>query len=155
MAAATPIAGVSSGITPYLGFKDAPAAIDFYTKAFAAKERFRLTEPSGKICHAEIAIGDAVLMLADEYPDWGHLSAQTLGGCPIALHLYVADVDAFIERAVKAGATALRPIEDTFFGDRSGQIADPFGYKWMIATRKEQVTPDEMQRRWTAMFGTA
>jgi PhnB protein len=142
-------------ITPYMGFKDAPGAIAFYVRAFGAKELYRLTEPSGKIGHAEIAIGTATLMLADEYPDFGALSAQTLGGCPIALHLYVADVDAFVERALKAGATLLRPIEDFFYGDRGGQIADPFGYKWMISTRKENVTPEEMQRRWSATFGAS
>jgi PhnB protein len=141
-----------SQISPYMGFKDASRAIAFYVKAFAAKELYRLTEPSGRIGHAELAIGNATLMLSDEYPDFGAVSAQTLGGSPIALQIYVADADAFVERAVKAGATMLRPVKDEFYGDRAGQIADPFGYKWMVATRKERITPQEMQRRWSAMM---
>jgi PhnB protein len=137
------------GLTPYLACKDTSAAIAFYTKAFGAKESFRLTDPAGKIGHAELMLGDALLMLSDEAPDFGHMSAQTLGGSPILLHLYVADVDAFMATAVKAGATLLRPLTDEFYGDRTGQIADPFGYKWMIATRKKQISPEEMQRLWT------
>ena len=124
-------AAKSTQLTPYLGFKDAARAIEFYVKAFGAKEQFRLAEPSGRIGHAEIKIGEAALMMSDEYPDFGALSAQTLGGCPITLHLYVDDVDAFVDRAVKAGATLLRPVKDEFYGDRAGQLADPFGYKWM------------------------
>jgi PhnB protein len=138
-----------STLTPYLSLKDTSAAIAFYKKAFGAKESFRLTAPSGKIGHAEIAIGDALMMLSDEAPDFGHMSAQTLGGSPILLHLYVADVDAFVATAIKGGATLLRPVKDEFYGDRTGQIADPFGYKWMIATRKKQLSPDEMQRLWS------
>ncbi len=139
-------------LTPYIGFKDAARAIEFYVTAFRAEEQFRLVEPSGRIGHAEIKIGEAQLMLSDEYPDFGALSAQTLGGCPITLHLYVDDVDAFVDRAVKAGATLLRPVKDEFYGDRAGQIADPFGYKWMIATQKESVSPKEMQKRWSTML---
>ena len=146
------MAAKTTQLTPYLGYKDASRAIEFYVKAFAAKELFRLAEPSGKIGHAEIRIGDAQLMMSDEYPDFGALSAQTLGGCPITLHLYVDDVDAFVDRAVKAGATLLRPVKDEFYGDRAGQIADPFGYKWMIATQKEDVTPQQMQDRWSKML---
>ena len=155
MPAVNPSPANLTRITPYLCFKDAPRAIAFYARAFAAKELFRLTEPSGRVGHAEIAIGDALLMVSGEYPDFGALSAQSLGGSPIALHLYVADVDAFVDHAVKAGATVLRPVKDEFYGDRTGQIADPFGYKWMIATRKEPLSPDEMQRRWSAMFAEA
>lgn len=139
----------STALTPYLSLKDTSAAIAFYEKAFGAKESFRLTAPTGKIGHAEIMLGDALLMLSDEAPDFGHMSAQTFGGSPILLHLYVADVDAFVATAVKAGATLLRPVENEFYGDRTGQIADPFGYKWMIATRKKKVSPDEMQRLWS------
>jgi PhnB protein len=141
-------------ISPYMGFKDASRAIEFYVKAFGATERYRLTEPSGRIGHAEIAIGEAVLMMSDEYPDFGAISAQTLGGCPIALHIFVADADAFVARAVGAGATVLRSVKDEFYGDRSGQIADPFGYKWMISTRKETISPQEMQKRWSAMMAS-
>jgi len=142
-------------LTPYLACKDTAAAIAFYTKAFGAKESFRLTDPAGKIGHAELMLGDALLMLSDEAPDFGHMSAQTLGGSPILLHLYVADVDTFIATAVKAGATLLRDVKDEFYGDRSGQIADPFGYKWMIATRKKQISPAEMQRLWTEALAGA
>ena len=138
-----------STLTPYLSLKDTSAAIAFYKKAFGAKESFRLTAPSGKIGHAELKIGEALLMLSDESPDFGHMSAQTLGGSPILLHLYVADVDSFVATALKAGAMLLRPVTDEFYGDRAGQIADPFGYKWMIATRKKQVSPAEMQRLWS------
>jgi PhnB protein len=143
---------VPEQISPYVGFKDASRAIDFYVKAFGAVESFRLAEPSGRIGHAEIRIGNAILMLSDEYPDFGAVSAQTLGGCPIALHIFVPDVDAFVARAVTAGATVLRAVKDEFYGDRSGQIADPFGYKWMVSTRKEAVSPEEMQKRWSAML---
>jgi PhnB protein len=138
-----------STLTPYLSLKDTAAAIAFYKKAFGAEESFRLTDPAGKIGHAEISVGGAVLMLADEAPAWGHISAHTLGGSPVLLHLYVADVDAFAATALKGGATLLRAITDEFYGDRTCQIADPFGYKWMIATRKKQVSPEEMQRLWT------
>lgn len=140
-------------ITPYLCVRDATGAIAFYAKAFGAKEQFRLAEPSGKIGHAELKIGGANVMLSDEYPDFGAASPQTVGGCPVTLHLYVTDVDAFVDRAVKAGATLLRPVKDEFYGDRTGQIADPYGYKWMIATQKETVSPQEMQKRWTKMLG--
>jgi PhnB protein len=139
-------------LTPYLGYKDTGAAIAFYEKAFGAKEQFRLAEPSGKVGHAEIKIGEATLMMSDEYPDFGALSAQTIGGSPVVLHLSVEDVDAFVDRAVKAGATVLRPVKDEFFGERMGQIADPFGYKWMVSTPKEKVSPQEMQKRWSKML---
>jgi PhnB protein len=142
-------------LTPYLACKDSAAAIAFYTKAFGAKESFRLTDPAGKIGHAEITLGETVIMLSDENPAFGHISAQTLGGCPVLLHLYVADVDAFVKDAVKGGATLLRPVENEFDGDRTGQIADPFGFKWMIATRTKQVSPGEMQRLWTEALSGA
>jgi PhnB protein len=142
-------------LTPYLACKDTSAAIAFYTKAFGAKESFRLTDPAGKIGHAEILLGDALLMLSDEAPDFGHMSAQALGGSPILLHLYVANVDAFVATAVQGGATLLRPVTDEFYGDRAGQIADPFGYKWMIATRKKKIAPEEMQRLWAEALAGA
>ena len=149
MATKVPVQPAQVKVTPYMSFKDASAAIAFYVKAFGAKESYRLTEPSGRIGHAEIMIGEAQLLLSDEYPDWGAISAQTLGGTPIVLHLYVADVDGFVATAIKSGATSLRPVTDDFYGDRAGQIADPFGYKWLIATRKQQVSPSEMQRLWS------
>jgi PhnB protein len=153
MAAKTP--PQSTILTPYLSLKDSAAAIAFYTKAFGATESFRLTAPSGKIGHAEIRIGTALLMLSDEAPDFGHMSAQTLGGSPILLHLYVADVDGFVAAALAAGATLLRPVTDEFYGDRTAQIADPFGYKWMIATRKKEVSPETMQRLWSEALAGA
>jgi PhnB protein len=140
--------------TPYLAIRGAAAAIEFYKNVFGAREAFRLIGPDGRIGHAEIAIGDSHIMLADEAPDFGHLSPHTVGGCPIKLHLYVEDADATVDRAVKAGATLLRPLTDEFYGDRAGMIADPFGYSWFIATRKEEVSPQEMQRRWSAVFET-
>jgi PhnB protein len=155
MATKIPVQPTPVKVTPYMSFKDASAAIAFYAKAFGAKESYRLTEPSGRIGHAEITIGGAVLMLSDEYPDWGAISAQTLGASPIVLHLYVADVDVFVATAIKFGATSLRPVTDEFYGDRAGQIADPFGYKWMIATRTKQVSPEEMQRLWSEALAGA
>jgi len=124
----------------------ASAALDFYRDAFGAKELMRLTEPDGKVGHAEIRIGDAVLSISDEYPDYGTLSPKTIGGSSVKIHLNVTDVDAFAERAIKAGATLVRPIEDQFYGDRSGQLADPFGYTWIVATHLRDVPVDEMQK---------
>ena len=112
----------------------------------------RLVEPSGKIGHAEIRIGAALVMLSDEYPDMGMCSPQTLGGSPVTIHLYVEDVDAFASRAVAAGATLLRPIADQFYGDRAGTLVDPFGHRWMIATRKEEVSSAEMQTRYDRLM---
>lgn len=124
----------------------ASAALDFYREAFGAKEVMRLTEPDGKIGHAEIQIGDAVLSISDEYPDYDALSPQTIGGSPVKIHLDVTDVDSFAERAIKAGATLVRPIADQFYGDRSGQIKDPFGYTWVVSTHLRDVPVDEMQK---------
>lgn len=131
---------------------DAKAAIDFYVKAFGAVEQFRLVEPSGRVGHAEIMIGDSVLMMNDEYPDFGARSPASVGGSPVAFHLQVPDADAAVARAVKAGATVVRPVQDEFYGDRMGMVACPFGYRWSLATPKEQVSPAEMQKRWTRML---
>jgi len=136
----------------YICVADAKAAIDFYREAFGAKELWRLTEPGGKIGHAEIQIGNASLMLSDEYPDYNTLSPATIGGSSVRIHLDVPDVDAFAERAIKAGATLLRPIADQFYGDRSGQLADPFGYTWIVSTHIKDVPVEEMQKeldKWT------
>ena len=141
-------------LTPYLIVKDAARAIEFYMKAFGAREIYRLTDPSapnGKIGHAELEIGAGVLMLADEWPDFGALSPASIGGSPVSLHLYVADVDAVVARVADAGATVLRQPKDEFFGDRVATIVDPFGHRWQLATRNETVAPAEMQRRWAAM----
>lgn len=131
---------------------DAKAAIAFYAKAFGAVEQFRLSEPSGKVGHAEIRIGDSVLMLNDEYPDFGAKSPASVGGSPVAFRIEVPDADAAVERAVKAGATVVRPVQDEFYGDRMGMVACPFGYRWSLATPKEQVSPAEMQKRWNRML---
>jgi PhnB protein len=136
--------------TPYLIVRGGAAAIDFYKRAFGAVELMRLPGPDGKLGHAEIKIGDSPIMLADEFPDMGAISPQTLGGTPVSLLLYVEDVDAQFNRAVAAGAKVLRPLKDQFYGDRSGTVEDPFGHKWSLATHKEDVTSEEMQRRYEA-----
>jgi len=143
----TPVAEGYTAVTPYLCVRGAADAIDFYTKMFGAKERMRMPQPDGKIGHSELVIRDAVVMLSDEFTDMGVLSPQSLGGSPVTLNVYVDDVDAVVERAVAAGATLDRPVENRFYGDRSGQIVDPWGHRWSIATHVEDVPPDEMQRR--------
>ncbi|HZQ69830.1 MAG TPA: VOC family protein [Terriglobales bacterium] len=140
-------------VTPYLVFSDASRAIAFYKRAFGAVERFRLSEPSGKIAHAEIMIGGSVIKLSDEYPEYGLRSPGSIGGSPVRLHLYVKDVDAVAARAIEAGAKVVRPVQDQFYGDRSGHFADPFGYTWSVATHKEDVPPEEIQRRFREMLG--
>jgi len=139
-------------LTPYIAVKGAAKAIAFYTKVFGAKEEFRLEDQDKRIGHAEISIGDGRLMLSDEYPDFGALAPASVGGTPVKLHLYVADVDATMKKAQAEGATVLRPAQDQFYGDRSGMIADPFGHQWFLATRKEAVSPNEMQKRFAESF---
>ena len=137
-------------VTAYLTVRDAAKAIEFYQNAFGAVELFRLTEPGGKIGHAELAIGNSVVMLSDEYPDFGALSPQTIGGSPVKLHLSVPDADAAVETAIKAGATLVRPLVDEFYGERTAMVTDPFGLSWFIASPKETVSSEEMQRRCSA-----
>ncbi len=132
--------------TPYLIINDAASAIDFYTRAFGAKESMRF-EHGGKIGHAEIRIGDSAIMLADEFPEMGARSPQSFGGSPVSIHLYVEDVDALVAQAVEAGAKLQRPVEDKFYGDRSGSVEDPFGHMWHIATHKEDLTLEELHKR--------
>jgi PhnB protein len=139
-------------VTPYLIVKGGAEALDFYARAFGAVERLRI-DGGGKIGHAEITIGDSCVMLADEHPEIGALSPTTVGGTPITLHLYVEDVDALVARAVAAGATVIRPVADQFYGDRVGGVADPFGHRWFIATHKEDLSPEELQRRAAAQRG--
>ena len=139
-------------VCPYLAVRDAARAIEFYQKVFGATEVYRLTDPTGKIGHAEILIGESKIMLADEAADWGHLSPETVGGSPVKFHLEVANADQMAERAVAAGAILLRPVADQFYGERMGMVTDPFGLTWFISTTKEQVPPAEMQRRWTEAF---
>jgi PhnB protein len=135
-------------ITPYLTFKDAASAIDFYTNVFGASELSRLTDSKGKIGHAEIKIGDSTLMLSDESPASGALSPLSIGGSPIRLHLSVEDVDAVAKRLVDGGAAVLRAVKDEFYGERIGLFADPFGYSWFVASKIEDVSAQEAQNRW-------
>jgi len=133
--------------TPYLIIKDAARAIESYKKAFGATELMRMAQPDGRIGHAEIRIGDSPIMLADEFPEMGHRSPQSLGGSPVSILLYVEDVDALFNQAVSAGAKVQKPVQDQFYGDRIGGVTDPFGHVWYIATHKEEVSPEEMRKR--------
>jgi PhnB protein len=134
-------------VTPYLIVQGAGKAIEFYRKAFGATEVFRMEGPEGKIGHAEIQIGDSRVMLADEYPDMGFLSPASLGGSAVTLMIYVEDSDAVYQSALAAGAEIVKPIQDQFYGDRSGTVADPFGHVWTLSTHKEDLTYDEVERR--------
>lgn len=134
-------------VTPYLSVAGAAAAIDFYVKAYGAKELMRVSGPGGAIGHAEIQIGDSRVMLADEFPDHNFRAPKSIGGTPVHLHVYVEDVDAFFKRAVDAGAKVLRPLANQFYGDRSGSVEDPFGHIWHFATRVENLTPEEIANR--------
>jgi PhnB protein len=134
-------------VCPYLSVIGAADAIDFYAKVFGAQERMRLAGPDGKLGHAELQIGDSVIMLADEYPGMGGQSPKTLGGTPVTLTIYVEDVDQVFARALHAGATEVRAVQDQFYGDRSGMFDDPFGHRWNVATHIEDVAPAEMEKR--------
>jgi PhnB protein len=149
-----PVSPVPEGYTtatPYLIVKGAAAAIDFYTNAFGATEVMRFPMPDGKIAHAELQIGNSRIMLADEHPDRGYRSPQSLGGSGSGIMLYVESVDQVFDRALKAGAKSLEPVKDQFYGDRSGTLSDPFGHWWTVATHVEDVSEEEMQRRMQAM----
>ncbi|SON56402.1 putative enzyme related to lactoylglutathione lyase [Hartmannibacter diazotrophicus] len=136
-------------VVPYIVVRGAEAAIGFYRKAFDAEEIFRMTDPTdGRIGHAELRVGSSILMLADEYPDFGAVSPDTIGGTAVTLHLATQSVDADLERARQAGATVLREPADQSFGERVALIVDPFGHRWMLSQTIEQVSPAEMQRRW-------
>jgi PhnB protein len=136
-------------VTPYLIIKGAAQAIEYYKKVFGATELFRMDGPDGKVGHAELQIGDSHIMLADENPSMGtgHASAATIGGSPVSLYLYLPDVDAVVDRAAASGAKILKPVQDQFYGDRSGFIQDPFGHLWGVATHVEDVSPEEMEER--------
>lgn len=134
-------------ITPYLIVTGAAGAIEFYKHAFGAKEVLRIPHPDGRIGHAELQMGDSRIMLADEFPEMGARSPMSLGGTPVSVLLYVEDVDEVTRRALAAGAKMLRPVKDRFYGDRTGTLSDPFGHQWTIATHKEDVSPEEMQKR--------
>ena len=150
--AVKPIPDGYHSVTPYLVMNDAAGAIDFYKKAFGATELFRM--PYGdKIGHAEIKIGDCPIMLADENPQMGYVGPQALGGTPVSLMIYVQDVDSTYKEAIASGATEMKPLQDQFYGDRSGTLKDPYGHRWTIATHKEDVTPEEMDKRMAAAHG--
>ena len=134
-------------VTPYLCIKGAASALQFYKKAFEATELMRVAQPDGRIGHSEIRVGDSVVMLSDEFPEIGARSPQTIGGSSVTIHLYVEDVDTVFNQAVAAGAKVKRPVADQFYGDRRGGVEDPFGYTWWIATHKEDLSSEEIQKR--------
>lgn len=138
-------------VTPYLIVNDAAKALEYYQRGLGAKETMRFPGPGGKIMHAEIQIGDSIVMLADEFPQMGARSPQAIGGTPVGILLYVENVDELFNRAVAAGGKIERPLQNQFYGDRSGTLIDPFGHKWTIGTHIEDVSPEEMQRRMAAM----
>ena len=140
-------------VTPYLIVTGAASAIEFYKHAFGAKEVMRIPHPDGRVGHAELQMGDSRIMLADEFPEMGARSPQSLGGSPVSILLYVENVDALFDQAVAAGGKVTMPVKDQFYGDRSGGLEDPFGHLWHIATRKEHVPPKELRKRAEAMWG--
>ncbi|MCZ6766052.1 MAG: VOC family protein [bacterium] len=147
-----PIPDGYKAVTPHLTINNAADAIEFYKNAFGAKELSRMEGPGGKIMHAAIQVGDCVVMLNDEFPDMGACSPLALGGSPITLHLYVENVDEFYDQAIGAGAKALFPVNDTFWGDRYGKLEDPYGHKWSIATHIEDLTDEEICKRGKEFF---
>ena len=142
-------------VTPYLSVKGAASAIAFYKKAFGAKEIMRMPGPGGTIGHVEIQIGDSRIMLADEYPEMNFRSPQAFGGTPVAISLYMQDVDRVVKKAIAGGAKVLRPVTDQFYGDRSGSLEDPFGHVWHVATHKEDIPMKELKKRAAAMAASA
>jgi PhnB protein len=133
-------------ITPHLIVKNGAQAIEFYKKAFGAEELFRMNTPDGNVGHAQLKIGDSLFMLADEFPQMGALSPESIGGSPVSMYVYVEDVDTVFNQAVSAGATVVNPVMDMFYGDRWGHLKDPFGHFWSIATHKKDLTPDELKK---------
>jgi PhnB protein len=155
MSTVKPIPEGYHSVTPYLFVRAAALAIDFYKNVFGAIELVRMPGPNGKIMHAELRIGDSIVMLADENPQAGVMSPQTVGGFSAGLHVYVENADAVIQKALDSGAKLLRPIKDQFYGDRSGSLLDPFGHMWSVATHVEDVSPEEMKKRMSAMSQAA
>jgi len=147
MADVKPIPDGYPQVTPYLIVDGGDAAIAFYTKVLGAKERMRMPSPGDRIGHAELELGDSLVMLADEHPDMGILGPKSVGGTPVTISVYVEDVDSVFDRALSEGASSVRPVENQFYGDRSGQFDDPFGHRWSIATHVEDVPPEEMEKR--------
>ena len=149
---ASPIPEGYHSLTPYITFKNTAKAIEFYKKALGAKELFRMPTPDGGTAHAELRIGNSNLMMADEFPQMGNKSAESLGGSPVSLMVYVEDVDFVAKQATAAGMKTLREVQDQFYGDRSGTFQDPFGLCWTISTHVEDVSPEEMEKRAKAAF---
>ncbi len=139
-------------VTPYLAVRDAAAAVEFYRRAFGAELVMKLTMPDGRYAHAEIKIGDSHIMMAEENPEWGNQSPVALGGSPVSFMVYVPDAEAAFARALAAGCTEVRPVEDQFYGDRTGTLKDPYGYQWSLGTHIEDVSEAEGQKRMEAMF---
>ena len=150
MADVKPIPEGYHSVTPYLCINGAVQALEYYKKAFGAIELFRM-EHDGKIGHAEIKIGDSPIMVADEYPEMGFVSPKTLGGSPVGIMIYVEDVDTVFKQAIDAGGVEKKGVQDQFYGDRSGTLTDPFGHVWTVATHKEDVSPEEIDKRMAAM----
>jgi PhnB protein len=151
MAKVNPIPDGYPQVIPYLYVDGAAAAIDFYGKVLGTKERMRMGGPDGKVGHAELELGDSVIMLADEFPDMGAKSPKSVGGSPVTISLYLEDVDGVFKKAIAEGATELRPPSDQFYGDRTAQFEDPWGHRWNVGTHVEDVPPDEMEKRAQAM----
>ena len=154
MADVKPIPEGYPRVTPYLSVDGAGAAIEFYESVLGAKERVRMPAPGGKVGHAELQLGDSIIMLADEFPEMGVRGPKTIGGTPVTISVYVEDADAVFEAALAAGATSVRPVEDQFYGDRSGQFDDPFGHRWNVATHVEDVPPEDMEKRMAEAMGS-
>ena len=140
-------------ITPHLTVRDAAGAIEFYKKAFGAEETVRMPSPDGKVMHSELRIGDSIFMLNEEFPEMGSKGPQSLGGTPVTVHIYVENADAAFDRATKAGAKVTMPLDNQFWGDRYGQLEDPYGHRWSIATHIEDPTPEEVMERAKKIFG--
>jgi uncharacterized glyoxalase superfamily protein PhnB len=141
------MSNITQSVITSLTIKGAAEALEFYKRAFGAVERYRLEGPGGVLMHAEMQIGDSVMMMSDEFPDWGALSPETIGGCPVTVVLYVPDADASFAQAIAAGAKEKMPVSDQFWGDRMGSVTDPYGYKWSLATHKEILSPEQIKER--------
>lgn len=153
MSSVKPIPDGFHSVTPYLSIRNAAKAIDFYKRAFGAQVRYQMATPDGqKVAHAEITIGNSIVMLCDEMPEFGNKSPEALGGSPVNFAVYVQDADAVFKKAIDAGATVVRPIADQFYGDRAGCVRDPFGHGWTLMTHKEDVPPEEMEKRMAAEY---
>ena len=153
--AVNPIPDGFHSLTPYLVCKGAAEAIEFYTRVFGAEEQFRLAGPDGRVVHACLRIGDSAIMLNDEFPEMGGFSPAHFGGSPVTIHLAVANVDEVFERAVAAGAKALMPVQEMFWGARYGILQDPFGHSWSVATQVKDLSPEEIQAAFRSMAGCA